>query len=443
MKRIFTIIAALLIIAGTAYADEPITGRVGGCPAGACNNTGAASTSRKQDVNVDTDGRFIGRMHVLDECDATTGWACINDDCSGLSTDLDHVLGTNSLEIDKVDGTANTIYAVMGKTLTSIDLSTLVENGGMFIYSLNVSATTDIAYCLIRMGTSASHYNEWRVDDSELVTGWQVLRFNVDTPDTAGNTGNGWNPSAVTYAAVGCAFDLESSALADLRFDHIVAYAGQQTSTVEVTATAGWSTELTAIKTAVEIMDDWDAVHDSAVVSDGPQIMVEARTSRGTAVGNGDAVRPTANVYGELLIAAYTWLTNSIRIEEIDPLTEKHIEETLVNVTNMAQATTFYAYFDMDGYRYFALQLETSGAAPVDTLTMTMECSIQDDGTAPASCTYQDLTLDLFGVASVVDADDFWVVDTPLSVKYCRLVYTTNAGGGNDADLTAYLKRMW
>jgi hypothetical protein len=431
MKRLITIVLTILMLTSTAAAQEVVAGGI----------DGRGGLSNKKIVNVDSDGRIVGRQTIIDACDATTGWTALNTDTTGVATDLDHVMGTTSLEFDKVDGAANTIFGVVQKTLTSTNYSYMVENGGMFTYSLNVSSLTDIAYCLIRVGTSASHYNEWRVDDSELVTGWQVLRFNVDTPDTAGNTGNGWNPSAVTYVAVGCAFDLESNALADLRVDHIVAYAGQQTSTVEVTATAGWSTELTAIKTAVEIVDDWDEVHDSAVGTDGALIMVEARTSRGTAVANGDAVRPTANEYGELLLAGYTWLTNSIRTEEIDPLTEKHVEETLVNRTNITNATD-YAYFDMDGYRYFALQLETSGAAPVDTLTMTMECSIQDDGTAPASCTYQDVTNDLFGVASVVDADDMWIVDTPMSFKYCRLTYVT-AGGNNDADLTAYLKRMW
>jgi hypothetical protein len=144
----------------------------------------------------------------------------------------------------------------------------------------------------------------------------------------------------------------------------------------------------------------------------------------------------------ELLLAGWTALTNSIRVEEIDPMSEKHVEETLVNVTNMVSAT-YYAYFDMDGYRYFSLQLETSGAAPVDTLTMTMECTNQDDGTAPASCTYQDVTNTLFGVASVVDADAFWMPTKYIvAFKYCRLMYVA-AGGNDDADLTAYLKRLW
>jgi hypothetical protein len=56
-----------------------------------------------------------------------------------------------------------------------------------------------------------------------------------------------------------------------------------------------------AIKTAVEIMDDWDAVHDSAASSDGPQVMGAYDSTKPTAVADGDAVRVLADSYGRLL----------------------------------------------------------------------------------------------------------------------------------------------
>ena len=56
------------------------------------------------------------------------------------------------------------------------------------------------------------------------------------------------------------------------------------------------------IKAAVEIIDDWDATHDSAVVLDGPQIMVEAKDFDGSAFPNvvdeGDAVRLASSLSG-------------------------------------------------------------------------------------------------------------------------------------------------
>lgn len=142
----------------------------------------------------------------------------------------------------------------------------------------------------------------------------------------------------------------------------------------------------------------------------------------------------------------YAVATNSVRTAEINPLSEMHVEETLLALTNIAQNTTAYAYLDMDGYRMAGIQCETSDAVPTDVLTVTLECSIQDDGTAAASCTYQDCTNQLTGSASFVDSD--FIMTTPsngtlMALKYLRIKYNTSAGGGNDADLTCYVKRMW
>jgi hypothetical protein len=55
------------------------------------------------------------------------------------------------------------------------------------------------------------------------------------------------------------------------------------------------------IKTAVEIIDDWDAVHDSAASSDGPQVMAAYDSTKPAVVEDGDAVRILADQYGRLL----------------------------------------------------------------------------------------------------------------------------------------------
>jgi hypothetical protein len=69
--------------------------------------------------------------------------------------------------------------------------------------------------------------------------------------------------------------------------------------------------DLAATKTAVEIMDDWDATHDSAVPADGVQTMAESKDFDGSALPNpvgteGDAVRPAASLTG----IGYSMLTN-------------------------------------------------------------------------------------------------------------------------------------
>jgi len=59
--------------------------------------------------------------------------------------------------------------------------------------------------------------------------------------------------------------------------------------------------DTTAIETAIEIIDDWDAVHDSAASSDGPQLMAAYDATKPSAVADGDAVRVLADEYGRLL----------------------------------------------------------------------------------------------------------------------------------------------
>jgi hypothetical protein len=159
--------------------------------------------------------------------------------------------------------------------------------------------------------------------------------------------------------------------------------------------------------------------------------------------GEVGALHMTANRHLKVQDDAYDSSTQANKVAEVNPLNMQYVGETLLDLTNIAQTTTAYAYLDMAGYRYFSLQGETSGATPTDVLTVTVEATNQDDGTAAASCTYQDVTTSLFGVASWVDTDFFGIVDTAGAFKYVRVKYNTSTGGGNDADLTVYAKRMY
>lgn len=176
---------------------------------------------------------------TIDDCNATTGWAAVNDATSGLTTDLNHVYGTASLEFDKVNGSGFT-EAAIGKTITSVNIDPYHEGGGAITYSIYLSSITDVSYVFIRLGTDSSNYNEWRINDTQLTAGlWELLRFAVMDSHPSGNTGNGWNPEAITYVAVGVEFDGEDDALADIRVDHIAANAGFRTTsdiTAEITS---------------------------------------------------------------------------------------------------------------------------------------------------------------------------------------------------------------
>jgi hypothetical protein len=163
---------------------------------------------------------MIGNFNSL------TGWSEFNNDTTGFSLDLSHILDTASLEFDKVDGTANTAYAGV-----SCQLATVVDAGRFTAAdhiqtAFYVSDLTDIAYAFIRLGTVTASivtgWNEWRIDDSAMTAGvWNLLDANLNTCEVTVSL-NGWNPATIGYIAVGIMFDLESNTLADIRFDHVL-----------------------------------------------------------------------------------------------------------------------------------------------------------------------------------------------------------------------------
>lgn len=128
---------------------------------------------------------------------------------------------------------------------------------------------------------------------------------------------------------------------------------------------------------------------------------------------------------------------------EQSPIYTRYSGDTLAALTNITANTTGYLYVSMDGYKYLSLQCATSDATPTDTLTLTIEETNQDDGTADSSCDYDDTTLARFGVASWVDTDVIINFDTPVTSKYVRLKYVTSNTGGNDCDVVVYARRSY
>jgi len=138
---------------------------------------------------------------------------------------------------------------------------------------------------------------------------------------------------------------------------------------------------------------------------------------------------------------SYDTSTTADKSYEIAPLNTKHTEETIATATSQGDGTTYY-YWDMDGYRYFSLQIENTDGAAGDN-TYTLEATNQDDGTAAASCTYQDVTNQWTGAANYT-ASAFPEVDTPTAAKYVRIkVVRANDGANTDGAWTLYLKKMF
>lgn len=114
--------------------------------------------------------------------------------------------------------------------------------------------------------------------------------------------------------------------------------------------------------------------------------------------------------------------------------------EILGEATAQGDDTTYY-YIDSRFFNYFTLQIEdTAGVA--GTNTYTIEGSAQDDGTIPASCSYQDVTNTLFGVANVTGSN-MLIFDSPMSFRYVRVKVVRSADGGNeDGAWKIYLRKM-
>jgi len=170
-----------------------------------------------------------------------------------------------------------------------------------------------------------------------------------------------------------------------------------------------------------------------------------------TTYTDGDAtiLQTDVNGYVKGVDKAYDSSTQSNKVAEVSPLNQAYVGEVPIDETNIAQSTTDYGYLDISGYKTIGIQGVTSGAAPTDVLTCTIEGTLQDDGTAAASCTYVDVTTWAFdsatgarGTASWVDTDFMAIMDVA-PFKYVRVKYTTSAGGGNDADLTVFTKKLY
>lgn len=167
---------------------------------------------------------------VIDALSATSGWAALGNDTLNLATTKNHIVGTDALTFDKVDGDANTVFAGIEKTVTSLDFGN-VSPHDIIQNVVFLSSTAVVDYVFVRLGTDSSNYNEWRISADDLTTNeFNSLVYNLGDASQAGSAGNGWNPSAVTYAVVGVAFDTETDELSGIIFDQLSFHTNLHTS---------------------------------------------------------------------------------------------------------------------------------------------------------------------------------------------------------------------
>jgi len=179
-----------------------------------------------------------------------------------------------------------------------------------------------------------------------------------------------------------------------------------------------------------------NVAHDAVDSGNPVKMGGRARSSQIAAVAENDRSDLITTLNGELITAGYSYANQNNRVGETDPISTHHVEASLATVTNGANGTYYY-YVDMDGYSNMGTQLVLTG-----TLVVTVEATVQDDGTAQASCTYVDVTTDAYGVASFAASA---MLNDSLGFfgqfKYVRIKVVAS-GGGTD-DWTIYSKRKY
>lgn len=145
------------------------------------------------------------------------------------------------------------------------------------------------------------------------------------------------------------------------------------------------------------------------------------------------------------ILRGYDSSTDASKTFEVAAIWAQHVEETIADVTNETNATV-ERFTDMDGYNHLAIQFEKTGGA--DSVTLTVEGSMQDDGTGSASVVYQDITQYGFDISTAAStaasytADAIITLKTDTNYKFIK-IKTVSAGGANDADYALYIKRWF
>jgi hypothetical protein len=146
---------------------------------------------------------------------------------------------------------------------------------------------------------------------------------------------------------------------------------------------------------------------------------------------------------------AYSVPENANNILALNPDNTHYAGSTPIDATDETDGT-YYRYLDMATYNHVSLQLVLNGGTAAGTgVTVTVQGTSQDDGTAAGGCVYEEMTNDLFGVpnlnaASGAAAADLWIDDSGAcgGLKWLQITIvfdTTN----NSGDATIYAKRWY
>jgi len=153
-------------------------------------------------------------------------WTALSNDTTGLAATNCRISQVGALTFAKANGADNKTYAGVYRSDLGLDLIGRPldlcpeDRIGVCFF---VGATTNVAYLTVRLGTSATVYNEWKFLDSTMTgNAFNVLTLKLGNCTCYGNAiATGWNPAAITYAEVAMHFDGETNELAGLVIDSV------------------------------------------------------------------------------------------------------------------------------------------------------------------------------------------------------------------------------
>lgn len=138
---------------------------------------------------------------------------------------------------------------------------------------------------------------------------------------------------------------------------------------------------------------------------------------------------------------AYNSVSDYFRVVELNPLNEQNISFVQVSITNETNATV-PRYIDVKNYSVVKIHFVKVGGT--DTVTLTVEGSCQDDGTALSILTYEDITQYGCTPLTTGTAASSYTSDVVLEVLVKGLsalkVQTVSSGGANDGDYKLYVR---
>jgi len=130
-----------------------------------------------------------------------------------------------------------------------------------------------------------------------------------------------------------------------------------------------------------------------------------------------------------------------VRIAEQDPIFNNFTPEVICDITNGTDGT-YNFYTTGDTFNEVGTQLLIDGGS--GTATVTVEATAQDDGTAPESCVYVDVTNAMFGAANFTASNYLFDTNKVLGqAKWIKYKVVLDTTGANDADVKIMIKKKW